>query len=380
MGAFGIGTSEFVIMGLLPNVAADLHVSIDIAGLLITGYALGVVIGAPIVAVATASWPRKATLLGLAATFVVGNLCCAMAPDYAWLMVARAITAFCHGAFFGIGAVVAADLVPRSQRSRAIALMFTGLTLANVLGVPLGTWLGQIAGWRSTFWMVSLIGILAVLALALWLPGKIAMQRANILNEFRVLKDTRVVWPLLASVLASAALFCVFTYIAPLLQQVTGISEHGVSAVLLMYGVALTLGSTLGGRLGGRQLEPGLRKIFMGLAITFVALTLALPYLVPTLLIMIIWGTLSFALVPMLQTLVVDQASRAPNLASTLNQGAFNLGNAGGAWLGSIAIRQHLALAHLPLISALICVVALLLVVWGTAYHGRFPLPGAIKA
>ena len=369
--AFGIGTSEFVIMGLLPNVAADLRVSIDVAGLLITGYAMGVVIGAPIMAVITARLPRKATLIGLASTFVVGNLLCALAPNYALLMAARVFTAFCHGAFFGLGAVVAADLVPRNQRASAIALMFTGLTLANVLGVPLGTALGQVAGWRSTFWVVSGIGLAAVAALAAWLPARIPMQPGNILREFKVLRDVRVVWPLAASVLASAALFCVLTYIAPLLREVTGVSERGVTGVLLLFGVALTVGSTLGGRLGDRNLEFWLTRMFAGLVLVFLALSQAVHALAPMLALVFVWGTLGFALVPLLQTLIVDQAAEAPNLASTLNQGAFNLGNAGGAWLGSMALGSGLPLTGLPWMSAAIAMAALLLTLWGTRRHGR---------
>ena len=351
--AFGIGTSEFVIMGLLPDVAADLGVSIDIAGLLITGYAMGVVIGAPIMAIITARLPRKTTLIGLASTFVIGNLLCALAPGYATLMAARVFTAFCHGAFFGIGAVVAADLVPRNQRSSAIALMFTGLTLANVLGVPLGTALGQAAGWRSTFWVVSGIGLLAVAALAAWLPARIPMQPGNILREFKVLRDPRVLWPLAASVLASAALFCVLTYIAPLLRDVTGVSERGVTGVLLLRrgadrgqhagrpagrpqpGIladahvrgagAGVPGAVAGGARAGAHAGAGIRLGHAGLRAGAAA-----------------------------ATLIVDQAAEAPNLASTLNQGAFNLGNAGGAWLGSMALGSGLPLTGLPWMSAAI--------------------------
>ncbi|ANN77663.1 MFS transporter [Bordetella flabilis] len=381
--AFGIGTSEFVIMGLLPNVAQDLHVSIDIAGLLITGYAMGVVVGAPIMAIATARMPRKATLIGLASTFVVGNLLCALSPTYGLLMGARIVTAFCHGAFFGIGAVVAADLVPRHQRSSAIALMFTGLTLANVLGVPLGTALGQAAGWRATFWAVTGIGTLAVAALIAWLPGRIPMQAGNILREFRVLADPRVLWPLLGSVLASAALFCVFTYIAPLLRDVTGISDRAITGMLLVFGVALTAGSTLGGKLGDRSLEASLRWLLLALVAVFLAMTKAVHGWLPMLFIIFVWGMLAFALVPLLQTLIVDQAAEAPNLASTLNQGAFNLGNASGAWLGSMALRHGQPLTALPWISLCIITVALALAVWGTRYYGRamppagtVPLPG----
>ena len=341
--AFGIGTSEFVIMGLLPDVAADLGVSIDIAGLLITGYAMGVVIGAPIMAIITNRLPRKTTLIGLASTFVIGNLLCALAPGYATLMAARVFTAFCHGAFFGIGAVVAADLVPRNQRSSAIALMFTGLTLANVLGVPLGTALGQAAGWRSTFWVVSGIGLDRGGGAGGWLPARIPMQAGNILREFKVLRDPRVLWPLAASALASAALFCVLTYIAPLLRDVTGVSERGVTGVLLLFGVALTVGSTLGGRLGDRNLEFWLTRMFAGLVLVFLALSQAVHALAPMLALVFVWGTLGFALVPLLQTLIVDQAAEAPNLASTLNQGAFNLGTPAApgwaAWRWAAACR-----------------------------------------
>ncbi|MDQ2138651.1 MFS transporter [Alcaligenaceae bacterium A4P071] len=375
--AFGIGTSEFVIMGLLPNVALDLKVTLDAAGLLITGYAMGVVIGAPIMAVCTARQPRKATLIFLASTFVLGNVLCALAPNYGMLMAARVVTAFCHGAFFGLGAVVAAELVPRHQRSSAIALMFTGLTLANVLGVPLGTALGQVAGWRSTFWCVSAIGLAAVAALAAWLPGRIPMKPANILSEFRVLKDVRVVWPLAASALASASLFCVFTFITPILTQVTGFTERWVSGALLFFGVALTVGSTLGGKLGDRHLEASLRWVFFGLILVFLGLTQAIHHVGPMLLTLFLWGTLGFAVVPLLQTLIVDQAADAPNLASTLNQGAFNLGNAAGAWMGSMALKHGGALTDLPWITAGLGVAAFAVTLWGTRYYGRRPLDPA---
>ena len=201
VAAFGIGTTEFVIMGLLPDVARDLGVSIPHAGLLITGYALGVVFGAPILAIGTANMPRKATLLGMTLMFILGNILCALAPNYATLMAARVITALCHGAFFGIGSVVAAGLVAPNKRAQAIAMMFTGLTLANVLGVPLGTALGQYAGWRSTFWAVSVIGVIAAIAQWVWLPKDIAMDKANLASEFKVLGKVNVLLALGMSVL-----------------------------------------------------------------------------------------------------------------------------------------------------------------------------------
>ena len=359
MASFGIGTTEFVIMGLLPEVATDLGVSIPAAGLLVTGYALGVVIGAPIVAVITNALPRKATLMGLASVFVVGNFLCAVAPDYWFLMGARVVTAFCHGAFFGIGAVVAASLVPPRQRASAIALMFAGLTLANVLGVPLGTALGQALGWRSTFWAVVIIGVFAVSAIALWVPRDIPHSAGNIIREFAVLKRPQVLLTMMMSVLASASLFTVFTYIAPLLRDVTGLTPHVVTYVLLLFGVGITIGNILGGKLADWRLMPSLMAIFVGLAAVLIALVFASADAVAAVATVFVWGILVFAVVAPIQTRVVDAAVGAPNLASTLNQGAFNLGNASGAWIGGAAITLGVGYVDLPWIGAALAVAAL---------------------
>lgn len=371
MASFGIGTTEFVIMGLLPEVAADLSVTIPAAGLLVTGYALGVVIGAPIVAIITNSLPRKATLIGLASMFVVGNFLCAVAPDYWFLMGARVVTAFCHGAFFGIGAVVAASLVPPKQRASAIALMFAGLTLANVLGVPLGTALGQAFGWRSTFWAVVIIGILAVSAIALWVPRDIPHSAGNIIREFAVLKRPQVLLTMMMSVLASASLFSVFTYIAPLLRDVTGLAPHTVTYVLLLFGVGITIGNLLGGRLADWRLMPSLMGTFIGLAAVLVVLVFVSPFEVATVATIFVWGILVFAVVAPIQMRVVDAAVGAPNLASTLNQGAFNLGNAAGAWIGGAAITLGVNYADLPWLGAVLSVGALGLCVVSQALERR---------
>ncbi len=224
LSAFAIGTTEFVIMGLLPEVAADLGVSIPGAGWLVTGYALGVAIGAPIMAMATARLPRRKALLVLMGVFIFGNLLCAIAANYGLLMLARVITALCHGAFFGIGSVVAASLVPANRKASAVALMFTGLTLANVLGVPLGTALGQVAGWRSTFWAVTLIGIAALIGLWRVLPRQHDEEATDIRAEFAALRGAGLWLALSTTVLFSAAVFCIFTYVAPLLGEVTGVS------------------------------------------------------------------------------------------------------------------------------------------------------------
>lgn len=352
MASFGIGTTEFVIMGLLPEVAADLNVTIPAAGLLVTGYALGVVVGAPIVAVITNSLPRKATLIGLSSVFVLGNFLCAVAPDYWTLMGARVVTAFCHGAFFGIGAVVAASLVPPRQRASAIALMFAGLTLANVLGVPLGTALGQAMGWRSTFWAVVVIGLLAVAGIAAWLPRDIPHSSGNIVSEFAVLRRPQVLYAMGMSVLASASLFTVFTYIAPLLREVTGLTPHAVTIVLLLFGVGITVGNILGGRLADWRLMPSLIGIFLGLAAILTVLVFTAPFEYAAVATVVAWGVLVFAVVAPIQTRVVDSAVGAPNLASTLNQGAFNLGNASGAWIGGAALTLGLDYGALPWVGA----------------------------
>jgi DHA1 family inner membrane transport protein len=360
VAAFGIGTTEFVIMGLLPDVANDLHVSIPSAGLLITGYALGVVFGAPILAIATANMPRRATLLGMTLTFVLGNALCALAPNYAALMSARVITALCHGAFFGIGSVVAAGLVAPNKRAQAIALMFTGLTLANVLGVPLGTALGQAAGWRSTFWAVTVIGLIAVAAQMAWLPKEIPLQKTNLAAELRVLGKTNVLLAMAMSVLASASLFSVFTYIAPILQDITGVSPHGVTIMLLIFGLGLTVGSMLGGKLADSRLLASLVGMALATTLIVAAFSQTSQSLIPAAITLFVWGVTAFALCPILQLLIIDQAHEAPNMGSTLNQSAFNLGNAGGAWIGGIVVGSGVNLAELPWTGAAVALLTLL--------------------
>ena len=371
IAAFGIGTTEFVIMGLLPSVARDLGVNIPRAGFLVFGYALGVVIGAPIVAMLTFRLPRKPALLGMIAVFIIGNVLCALAPNYPLLLCARIVTAFCHGAFFGIGAVVAADLVPQRERARAIALMFAGLTLANVLGVPAGTALGEAYGWRSTFWAVVAIGFIALGALAVWLPANIPMKRANLAREFRVLSNVQVLLAMLISILGSASLFSIFTYIAPFLEHVTGFKSAGVTFVLLIFGVGLTLGNLLGGRLADWKLMPSLLGVFVTLAAILSLLAFTSHSQVAAVVTIFVWGVAAFALVPLLQMRIVDKAASAPNLASTLNQGAFNLGNASGAWLGGASLGIGVGYEALPWIGAGVALLALATTILSEAMDRR---------
>jgi DHA1 family inner membrane transport protein len=352
LASFCIGTTEFVIMGLLPDVARDLGVTIPQAGLLITGYALGVVIGAPIVAAAAIRIPRKTALLGMVGFFVVGNLLCGLAPNYAVLMIARIVTAFCHGAFFGIGSVVAADLVAPNRRASAIALMFGGLTLANVLGVPFGTALGNALGWRSTFLAIVVIGIIAAVAIAAWLPSNLAMKPSNLTSEIRVLGNRHVLLAMLTSALASASLFAVFTYIAPLLESVTALKPNAVTYALLVFGVGLTVGNLAGGRLADWRLMPSLLAVFVALFLVNVAFVFTSHSAVGAFVTLFVWGCFGFAVVPLIQMRVVNEAASAPNLAATLNQSAFNLGNASGAWIGGSAIAAGVAYGTLPWLGA----------------------------
>ncbi len=370
IASFGIGTSEFVIMGLLPELSADLHVSIPRAGLLVSGYALGVTVGAPIVAVATSRLPRKTALLVLMGLFIAGNLCCAVAPGYALLMLARLLTAFCHGAFFGIAAIVAADQVPRHRRAQALALVFAGLTLANVFGVPLGTALGQAAGWRATFWAVGAIGVLAGLAILAWLPRGEAMPPVRLMAEFRVMRRPQVLLTMAISIVSSTSLFSVFTYITPILEHVSGLRPHAVTVALLLFGAGITLGNLLGGRLADWRLLPSVIGTLCLLILVLCGFAVILPYGRAAMAMLFVWGVVCFALVPPLQLRVVEQASDAPNLASTLNQGAFNLGNALGAWLGGLALlrlRDPVAsYAALPWLGAAVEAIALGLAVAAT--------------
>ena len=375
VASFGIGTTEFVIMGLLPEVARSFAVTIPQAGYLVSGYAMGVVVGAPLVAIATAGLPRKTALLALMAVFLAGNVGCALAPSYALLMAARIGTAFAHGAFFGIGAIVARDLVAREKRTQAVSLMFAGLTLANVLGVPLGTALGQAAGWRATFWAVVAVGVAAWLAIRLFVPSGLPGSRGGLAREFRALGRWAVLRPMLVSTLASVSFFTVFTYITPLLMDVTGLTARGVTGALFVAGIGLTAGNLIGGRLADGNLTATVVGSFSGLVAVLTLLSVVARHEAATLTALIVWSGLAFALVSPLQIWVVEAASDAPNLASTLNQGAFNLGNATGAWLGGAALTAGAGYGHLPLIAAGVAALGLGLALSAVSGPARSVLP-----
>jgi DHA1 family inner membrane transport protein len=355
-GAFGIGVTEFVIMGLLIEVGADFGVSISAAGLLITGYALGVVVGAPIMTIATGRWPRKAVLLVLMAIFTLGNAACALAPDYWSLMAARVLTAFAHGTFFGVGSVVATTLVAPSKKASAIAVMFTGLTVANILGVPFGTWLGQGYGWRSTFSAVTLVGLVAFAIIALLVPkDKTAPAASNLRNDLAVLARPEVLMGLLTTVLSWVGVFAVFTYIAPILIRISGFSESAVSPILLVFGGGLVVGNLLGGQLADRWLIPALLGSLLTLAAVLLLMTFAAHNQTAAVVFVALLGAAAFATVPPLQMWVLERAAGAgQSLASSFNIAAFNLGNAIGAWLGGFVIDHGLGLGAVPWVAALV--------------------------
>lgn len=379
IGAFGIGTTEFVIMGLLLQLAADMHVSVPTAGLLISGYALGVFVGAPVLTALMSRVPRKKALLILMGIFTLGNVACALAPNYAVLMVARVITSLAHGTFFGIGAVVATSVVSADRRAAALSTMFTGLTVATLLGVPAGSWFGLHFGWRSTFWAVSVIGLVAIAVLAIFVSAKEAGcgSRVSLREEFTVLGRAHVLLGLGATVFGFAGVFAVFTYVQPLLTQVTGFAESQVSVILLMFGVGMVFGNVIGGRLTDRAPVRMLLGSLAGLAVILVLMGFAMENRVTAVLFVGLLGTGAFSTVAPLQLRVLNKAQGAgQSMASSLNIAAFNLGNALGAWLGGVVITQGIDLAHLPWVAAILTLSGLALAVCSVLKERTLDLKG----
>lgn len=348
LGGFGIGLTEFVIMGLLPQVAADFHVTEATAGWLISGYALAVVVGALLLTAAVTRFERKPVLAVLMVLFIAGNLVSAIAPDYALMMVGRIIAALAHGAFFGIGAVVAASMVAPTKKAGAIAIMFTGLTAANVLGVPFGTMLGQAAGWRSTFWAITGIGVLALVGILTLVPktgsGETAADSASggLRGELRAFRSGQVWLSIFVTILGYGGMFGAFTYIAFTLTEVTGFAAATVPWLLILFGVGLFIGNTLGGKAADRNVDRTLLVVLAALVVVLVAFALTSAYQPMTIASMVLLGGFGFATVPGLQMRVMKYADSAPTLASGANIGAFNVGNALGAWMGGVTITAGL--------------------------------------
>lgn len=343
IGAFGIGLTEFVIMGLLPEVASDFAVTEATAGWLISGYALSVVVGALGLTAATTRLPRKAVLLGLVVLFIAGNALTAIAPDYSTAMIGRIVAALCHGAFFGIGSVVAASLVAPAKKAGAIAIMFTGLTAANVLGVPFGTFIGQQFGWRATFWVISAIGVVAFLGIALLVSAPRASDASvSLRHELRAFASGQVWLSLIVTALAFGGMFGAFTYIAYTLTGVSGFSASAMPWLLVLFGAGLVVGNWVGGRLADRAIDRTLLWFIAALAVILVLFGMLAWSQPATIGLLVVMGAFGFGTVPGLQSRVMQYAGGAPTLASGANIGAFNIGNALGAWAGGLGISAGL--------------------------------------
>lgn len=364
IGAFAIGTTEFSPMGLLPNIAHDLGISIPTAGMLITGYALGVMLGAPFMTLWFGGFARRNALIFLMAIFTVGNLLAAFAPSYMSLLGARLITSLNHGAFFGIGSVVAASIVPAHKQASAVATMFMGLTIANIGGVPLATWVGQNIGWRMSFLAISLLGVITMLALWKALPQGMVAQKPNVKAELKVLTRTPVVLALLTTVLSAGAMFTLYTYIAPSLTEFTHASPAFITFMLVLIGV----GFSIGNHLGGRFADLSINKTLIGFFILLIVMMVTFPVLAQSqagaAIALVIWGAATFALVPPLQMRVMSVAHEAPGLASSVNIGAFNLGNAVGAAAGAVVLDLGLGYNAVSFAGALLAGLGLLLVLF----------------
>jgi DHA1 family inner membrane transport protein len=366
LSAFAIGTTEFVIVGLIPTIAASLNVDVPSAGLLVSLYALGVAIGAPVLTALTGRIPRKHLLLGLMALFTIGNLVAWMAPGYGALMAARVLTGLAHGVFFSIGSTIATSLVPKEKAASAIALMFTGLTVALVTGVPLGTFIGQHFGWQTTFLAVAALGVVAMIGSAILIPSTIASgQPASLLTQLAVLKKPRLLLVYAITTLGYGGSFIAFTYLAPILQDVAGFSASSVGLVMLVYGVSVAVGNIWGGKLADRKGPiKALQIVFTGLALVLLVLQFTAPHPWLALATVLAWGAFAFGNVPGLQVYVVQRAAidapQAVDVASGLNIAAFNVGIALGAWGGGLIVA-HLGLMATPWIGAVIVAGALVL-------------------
>ena len=361
VGAFGIGVTEFTPMGMLPLIAGDLRVSIPAAGLVVSAYALGVLVGAPLMTLATARMPRRRLLVGLMGLFTLGNVMAALADSYGMLVAARLVTSLNHGAFFGVGAVVAAGVVPPEKRAAAVAAMFSGLAIATIGGVPLAAWTGEVLGWRAAFWGIAAVGAVAMLSLRLALPPLEVRGTADLWAEVRVLKRVPVLAALGLTMVGFSAMFTVFTYIVPILRTQTGLTPPLVTGMLVLFGTGLTLGNWLGGRFADRSVDGTLAGSLAAQGVILVLFAWGMQGPIAAAVLIFLWGVASFASVAPLQMRVMEEASEAPNLASAMNIGAFNLGNAIGAAVGGGVIDAGLGLPAVSLAGAALAGAGLLM-------------------
>lgn len=382
ISAFGIGTTEFVPVGLLSTISEDLNISITLAGLLISGYAMGVAFGAPILTALTNKMSRKTLLMALMVIFIIGNSIAAISTSFGLLLAARIITAFSHGVFFSIGSTIAADLVPEDKRASAIAMMFTGLTVATVTGVPLGTFIGQIFGWRATFWGVALLGVVGIVASAILIPKNIKdAPPAKFSDQLKILGNGPLLLAFSITALGYGGTFVAFTYLTPILQDITGFSPKVVSIILLVYGVAVAIGNSIGGKAADKNPLQALLWMFIVQSIILIILSFTVPFKVAGVITIFLMGMFAFMNVPGLQVLVVRLAERhvpaAINVASAMNIAAFNLGIAIGAFVGGLIV-DSIGLIHTPWIGGVMVFGAILLTRWSISIEKKDE--GTVKA
>lgn len=369
ISAFGIGTTEFVIVGLLPTVAKDLSITIPSAGLLVSLYAIGVAIGAPILTALTSGVPRKKLLISLMALFIIGNGLASIAPGFYTLVLARIVTGFAHGVFFAVGATIAAALVTPEKRGSAISIMFAGLTIAIVTGVPLGTFIGQHFGWRATFIGVAILGLIGMIASIILVPGNLKNEKsASLKMQLKVLANKRLLLAYLMTTLGYGGTFVAFTYLSPILQEITGLSESVVSIILLVYGIAIAIGNLVGGKVANRNPLKALLWMFILQSIVLLIFTFTVHNTIFGLITLFIMGGLSFANVPGLQLLVVQIAEKelpgTEDVASAFNIAAFNIGIAIGAYAGGLIVSSSLGLGATPWVGALFVALAILVTLY----------------
>lgn len=361
ISAFSIGTAEFVMAGILPNIAQSFNVSIPVAGWLMTGYAAGVAISAPIITTITIHIPRKYVLICLMLFFILGNVISALAPTYEILMVGRIISALCHGAFFGIGSVVAANSVPYKKRGQAIALMFTGLTFANLIGVPMGTFLGQNFGWRSMFWAISCLGVIAMIGIIILVPYHKNATKAHLLTELKIFKNVKVWLALFVTAFGFGGVFAAFAYISPVMTEIAGFAVHSMTWLLFIFGIGLIIGNILGGKLADHSLTRSIYILFIILATILFVFTFTAHYKIFAVITLFSLGVFGFAISPPVQTQVMRYAANAPTIASAANISAFNVGIAIGTYFSGLAIHLGYGYTSVNLVGGILVVIGLIL-------------------
>jgi DHA1 family inner membrane transport protein len=363
VGSFGIGTTEFVIMGVLLDIARDFHISITLAAYSITAYAFGVVIGAPLITSFLSQYNKKYSLILLMIIFTAGNFWCGISGNITTLIIARIITAFAHAAFFGISSVYASELAAPDKRASAVSAVFLGATLANIMGVPLGTWIGQLLGWRYTFFMVTIIGLLSALSVIFFVPNHQAtgIKKINVVDELKIIIQEKVFKSLIITALGFSGVFSAFTYISPMLKDVTQMNEKFIPSVLVLFGIGMVIGNHIGGKLTDKGTRKALIITLSFLIVVLCLFPVAMLHTVSACVAVFLLGMAMFSTIPPLQVQALDSSKTSKSMVSSCNIAAFNLGNAAGAWLGGLLLAYGVSLSHVPLAGAFMTAIGLII-------------------